>query len=158
MGEQSRVEALLSLWDRGRAEGRTVMAEELCAGHPELLSPLQRRIEEVLRLEQLEQGVQRATLASTANANAASSGFPVAGIATSPPLEETSPRTTPATELDLRGYELIEALGAGGMGEVYRSCDPSLGRDLAIKVIKADYRNHPVVEYRFLREARITGL
>jgi hypothetical protein len=52
---------------------------------------------------------------------------------------------------------LIEALGKGGMGEVYRSGDPALGRDLAIKVMKAELRGYPEVERRFLREARITG-
>src|SRR5262249_49362408 len=62
---------------------------------------------------------------------------------------------TPA--LDLRDYQLIEPLGQGGMGEVYRSCDPALSRDLAIKVMKPEFRNHPAVERRFLREARVTG-
>jgi serine/threonine protein kinase len=71
--------------------------------------------------------------------------------------EEIILSETALPELDLRSYELIEILGAGGMGEVYRSCDPSLGRNLAIKVIKADYPNHPDGERRFLREARITG-
>ncbi len=59
--------------------------------------------------------------------------------------------------LDLRGYELIETLGEGGMGEVYRCVDPSLGRDLAIKIMKAAHRGHPERERRFLREARVTG-
>ncbi|MHB1424757.1 MAG: tetratricopeptide repeat protein, partial [Gemmataceae bacterium] len=63
----------------------------------------------------------------------------------------------PPTEFDSRGYQLIETLGKGGMGEVYRSCDPALGRDLAIKVMKADLRGYPEAERRFLREARITG-
>jgi serine/threonine protein kinase len=61
------------------------------------------------------------------------------------------------TDLDLRVYQLIEELGRGGMGDVYRSCDPALGRDLAIKVIKAECCEHPVYVRRFLREARITG-
>jgi serine/threonine protein kinase len=61
------------------------------------------------------------------------------------------------TNLDLRNYQLIETLGKGGMGEVYRCCDPALGRDLAIKVMNATARLHPEVERRFLREARVTG-
>jgi serine/threonine-protein kinase len=59
--------------------------------------------------------------------------------------------------MDLRGYELIEQLGSGGMGEVYRSCDPALERDLAVKVMKAAHRANAEVERRFLREARVTG-
>lgn len=61
------------------------------------------------------------------------------------------------TDLDPRGYELIERLGKGGMGEVYRCGDPALGRDLAIKVIKESHRAYPEIERRFLREARVTA-
>jgi tetratricopeptide (TPR) repeat protein len=59
--------------------------------------------------------------------------------------------------LDLRGYELFERLGAGGMGEVYRCGDALLQRDLAIKVMKLESCGDAEVEQRFLREARITG-
>ncbi len=36
-------------------------------------------------------------------------------------------------------YEVVEAIGAGGMGEVYRARDTKLGRDVAIKVLPADF-------------------
>lgn len=32
-------------------------------------------------------------------------------------------------------YEITAAIGAGGMGEVYRAHDPKLGRDVAVKVL-----------------------
>jgi len=32
-------------------------------------------------------------------------------------------------------YEIVSAIGAGGMGEVYRARDAKLGRDVAIKVL-----------------------
>jgi serine/threonine protein kinase len=57
----------------------------------------------------------------------------------------------------LAGHALFERIGVGGMGEVYRCGDDALGRDLAIKVIKADYCGHEGAERRFFREARVTG-
>src|SRR5580765_3901966 len=59
----------------------------------------------------------------------------------------------------LGSYEIIAALGAGGMGEVYRARDPRLGRDVAIKVLPADVAAHPDRLARFEREARtVAGL
>ena len=43
------------------------------------------------------------------------------------------------------------------MGEVYRARDPGLGRDLAVKVMRPNFRTSSEIEARFLREARITG-
>ncbi len=51
-------------------------------------------------------------------------------------------------------YEILSALGAGGMGEVYRACDPRLGRDVAIKVLPAAFSADPDRLHRFEREAR----
>ena len=59
--------------------------------------------------------------------------------------------------LDLRDYELLEQLGSGGMGEVYRSRDPGLGRDLALKVLRPELQGNREAEQRFEQEARITG-
>jgi serine/threonine-protein kinase len=76
------------------------------------------------------------------------------------PVREPAPGTAAGVELDgldLREYQLLDALGAGGMGEVYRGLDPGLGRDLAIKVMRPRFRGHPEAEARFVREARVTG-
>jgi len=51
-------------------------------------------------------------------------------------------------------YEIVSALGAGGMGEVYRAHDTRLGRDVAIKVLPADLSSNPDLKARFDREAR----
>jgi serine/threonine-protein kinase len=52
-------------------------------------------------------------------------------------------------------YEIIGALGAGGMGEVYRARDTELGRDVAIKVLPRMFLADPERLARFEREARI---
>jgi WD40 repeat protein len=51
-------------------------------------------------------------------------------------------------------YEVVELLGAGGMGEVYRAFDPRLGRDVAIKVLPGEVGRDPERLARFEREAR----
>ena len=51
-------------------------------------------------------------------------------------------------------YEIIAALGAGGMGEVYRARDARLGRDVAVKVLPASYSSDTERLRRFEQEAR----
>jgi eukaryotic-like serine/threonine-protein kinase len=51
-------------------------------------------------------------------------------------------------------YEIQSPLGAGGMGEVYRAFDSRLGRDVAIKLLPAEYAADPERVRRFEQEAR----
>jgi Tol biopolymer transport system component len=51
-------------------------------------------------------------------------------------------------------YEIVSPLGAGGMGEVYRAKDASLGRDVAIKVLPDAFAGDPERLARFEREAK----
>ena len=48
-------------------------------------------------------------------------------------------------------YEIVEAIGAGGMGEVYRARDAKLARDVAIKVLPAAFALDPDRLARFSR-------
>ncbi len=54
-------------------------------------------------------------------------------------------------------YEIISALGAGGMGEVYRARDPRLGREVAVKVLPESFSKEPDRLRRFEQEARAAG-
>ena len=51
-------------------------------------------------------------------------------------------------------YELGEMLGHGGMAEVHRGRDVRLGRDVAIKILRADLARDPTFQNRFRREAQ----
>jgi serine/threonine protein kinase/tetratricopeptide (TPR) repeat protein len=51
-------------------------------------------------------------------------------------------------------YEVVALLGAGGMGEVYQARDTRLGRDVAIKVLPAEFAADPDRLRRFEQEAR----
>src|SRR5436309_12831437 len=52
-------------------------------------------------------------------------------------------------------YEIQSALGAGGMGEVYRARDTRLGRDVAIKILPSVFTGDADRLDRFEREARV---
>jgi len=64
------------------------------------------------------------------------------------------------TSLDFIGrtlgrYRVIEKIGEGGMGEVYRATDTDLGRDVAIKILPEGFTRDPEHMARFKREARV---
>ncbi len=56
--------------------------------------------------------------------------------------------------IKLGSYEIVSSLGAGGMGEVYRARDESLGREVAIKVLPKELASDPDRLRRFEQEAR----
>ena len=79
------------------------------------------------------------------------------------PLTDYNPRSisghssfmTLQVGVRLGPYEVTGALGAGGMGEVYRARDSRLGREVAIKILPHAVKDDPVRAARFAREARL---
>ncbi len=55
----------------------------------------------------------------------------------------------------LAHYRITAALGAGGMGEVWRATDEKLGRDVALKVLPEEFARDPERMARFEREAKV---
>ena len=60
---------------------------------------------------------------------------------------------TPGTTLGV--YEVLSAIGAGGMGEVYKARDTKLDRDVALKILPDAFVNDPERLARFQREAKV---
>src|SRR5687767_7939644 len=62
------------------------------------------------------------------------------------PAEEAPP--------SVPGYEILESLGRGGMGEVFRARQESLGREVAVKILRSDLPAAGWLPERFEQEAR----
>ena len=92
----------------------------------------------------------RAEVASLVEAHAEAEGFLDRPVPRAP---GDVPRLACGSRLGV--FEILERLGAGGMGEVYRARDTRLDRLVAVKVLSADLAGDPRGRERFEREAHI---
>jgi eukaryotic-like serine/threonine-protein kinase len=54
-------------------------------------------------------------------------------------------------------YDVIDLIGKGGMGDVYRVRDDEIERDLALKIMRLELQDDPTLRRRFIEEAQVTG-
>ena len=118
---------------RGRAEERKAFLANACQGDEELL----REVESLLAQESSAEGFM---------------SVPAAVLAGSAGLDQPS-RTLIGARFG--SCTIRSLLGVGGMGEVYRAHDETLGREVAIKVLSPAFTADPERRARFEREARM---
>jgi tRNA A-37 threonylcarbamoyl transferase component Bud32 len=65
--------------------------------------------------------------------------------------------TQPDPDIQIAGYRIEARVGRGGMGEVYRAVQLSLGRRVALKILAPELAADDLFRRRFLRESRIAA-
>ena len=108
------------------------------------------------RLAQITGGVPPTVAsAATVSDQAADSPLSVDRPAPGPPQLDAKGMFVSGSEV--AGYRIEGRLGRGGMGDVYRATQLSMGREVAFKVLAKKLSRDPVFRTRFLREARAAG-
>ena len=126
--DEERLADLLEQWETESEAGKTIEARELAENEPHLIPELNRRIEALKAMAWIDK-----------------------------PLEEVDQRQSPedfGVPSKLGRYELQDLLGTGGFGQVWRSFDPELQRDVAVKIPHPDRFGTSDEAERFIDEAR----
>jgi serine/threonine protein kinase len=166
MADESRLSDLLTQWQEQRAHGRDVAATELCRDCPELSAELARRIEVVRQGYVAEDANFQSTVTAffeSGTGRRPETAWHVGPAAKEAPTQSVADgaRSFPVAEArsSPRGprYRPIRLHRTGGLGHVWLARDGVLGRDVALKELRADRVGDSRLRARFLQEARITG-
>lgn len=128
------IELILVEYEARRQRGEPADVEEECSRFPEWREYLRRQFMVLGALN--ERAEQTTSIGATAPAQARCSGE------TGPDMPQLGP------------HELLEKLGGGGMGVVYRARDLVLHREVALKMMQPDCMDGPGAVERFYREAQ----
>jgi len=126
-----------------------------CRGGPRMSSERARRIEAIYRQAVIRPPRERSAYLADACAGDDDLLREVESLWGAASLTATDEPSTPVIGTLIGHYHILDWLGAGGMGEVYRARDTKLGREVAIKVLRHAFTSNPERLARLEREARV---
>ena len=132
---------LLMRAEEWRQQGRDFSAADLCPDHPEYWSRLEDLWQRMLQLDQ--------------QLHVDEVSHHESGLTATQPSASLPPAPLPAEAFARRGYEILDEIGRGGMGVVYRARQLGLKRLVAVKMILSSRYASPQQLARFQREAEI---
>lgn len=155
MANEDRLGHLVSLWLEKRGQGQEPSLTELCKDNPELLEDLKRQVDSFRLAEGPVGQVPEPNSAGQATLDQSITNNQETQFQTlpqeSPSSQGSSPPSRPIT---VDGYEVLEVLGRGGMGIVFKARHVRLNRIVAMKMILTQAHAGPEERLRFLTEAQ----
>ncbi len=139
---EQRVEEIADAYLDQLQHGDSSNRAALLAAHPDIAAPLAKQLDFVDLMHRAQQAVVSTGTSSAADSLALPEPAPV--LAAPPPDR-------------IGRYHILQALGRGAAGTVYRAHDPKFDRDVALKVLRSDRPMSTETIQRFEREARIVA-